>query len=358
MAVLTAIFAVARPVRAEAPPVSLDLGDCERLDEAAVRRIFAADLGTSVATEANPYITEVTISCDGARVIVRVRDPLSRKTLRRAFDSTSFGDRGEARLVAIAASELVMASWAELAANPAPEVEPEGPAPTRQTIETARAAVRAHRGPVKNLDSGDITVAKLEAAEPTEKLQPLLPENPAGGPRSAAAAPTEGAAERRRQREAEEADPTVLRVVGLASMRSFFGGDGTLVGGGARVGQELPPLTSWAIDALVESGELHGTRVTSATVGGLLQAYLRYQRLITWRAGFGLRAGLLGSEGGPYVGAFGWPLATTSVSLVLNRFAFDVSGEVGYGILPMSGGARPAVRGWWAGGQVGIGLTL
>jgi hypothetical protein len=72
----------------------------------------------------------------------------------------------------------------------------------------------------------------------------------------------------------------------------------------------------------------------------------------------GLRAGILESDGRPYVGAFGWPLATTSISLIHSPFVLDLGGEFGYGVLPISGGGRPALRGWWAGGHCGLGLTL
>jgi hypothetical protein len=338
--------------------VSLALTNCARLDETSVRRIFAADLGTRVATEANPYITEVQITCEGARVIVRVRDPLSRKHVKRSFDSTSFGDRGEARLIAIAASELVMASWAELAAIPAPAVEPEGPAPTAQTIETARAAVRAHRAPPRNLDS---TALPPVAGSAANQPKSAAPSDAAGAPEreedpALGFAPERTTPARRNDR--DRLDEPVLRIVALASMRTFFGGAGELWGGGARIGEERFKIASWAIDALVESGTLDGTEVTSTTVGGHLQTFVSH-RVLTWRLGVGLRAGLLASQGGPYVGTFGWPLATTSLSIFFVKgLTLDLGGEFGYGILPVSGSARPAVRGWWASGQFGAGLTF
>jgi hypothetical protein len=345
----TALFAVPRRASAETAPVSLKLESCSRLDEASVRRIFAADLGTPIASEPNSNVTDVTIRCEGARVIVRVRDPLSRKVLERAFDSTSFGDRGEARLVAIAASELVMASWAELAANPAPEVEPEGPAPAAQTIETARAVVRKHR-PVQNLDTPSATASNTVAA-----LQ--SPENPA--PPSDSEAP-DVPAERKRPPKAQ--DPSrvskpVLRIMAIGSMRAFFNGSGELWGGGARVGEERFRIASWAVDALVESGTLDSSKVTTATVGGLLQMFFDL-RPVTLRAGVGLRAGLVNGEDGTYFGSFGWPLATSSASLFAGHLVLDVSGEVGYGVLPLSGNAEPSIRGFWGSAQLGAGLSL
>jgi len=350
---------VARTAAAEAPPVSLDLHECPRLDEASVRRIFAADLGTHALSEPNPYITEVNIGCEGKRVVVRVRDPLSRKTVKRSFDSTSFGDRGEARLVAIAASELVMASWGELAANPAPAVEPEGPAPAPQALETARAAVRAHRA------------APTTAAPPVHNL-----DGPAGAPPSTANAENaqlaaEGSLEpdavitavpselkrQRRQKDPHRVDAPTLRIVALGSYRAFFNGAGSLWGGGARVGEERFTIASWSLDALVESGTLSSVKVTSTTLGAMLQAFLQH-RPFTWRAGVGLRAGLLSTDDGTYLGSFGWPLATTSISIFANHLVFDISAELGYGILPLSGAADPSVRGLWMSAQAGMGLAL
>ncbi|HEY3498510.1 MAG TPA: hypothetical protein VGK73_27655 [Polyangiaceae bacterium] len=346
------------PLRAaaETAPVSLELVNCSRLDEASVRRIFAADLGTRIANEPNPHITDVNIRCQGARVIVEVRDPLSRKTVQRSFDSTSFGDRGEARLVAIAASELVMASWAELAANPAPEVEPEGPTPPAQTLETARAVVRAHRGPVKNLDSA--TPSAREA--PPSAGPPGSPENtPQSGTDGDASSPYIPA---ERKRPPAPPDPSrvgtpVLRIMAIGSMRAFFNGSGELWGGGARIGEERFTVASWAVDALVESGTLASTKVTSATIGGLLHAFYAVEPL-TLRAGVGLRAGLVTSENGSYLGTLGWPLATTSVSLFAHHLVFDLSGELGHGVLPLSSGAEPSVRGFWGSAQLGVGLWL
>lgn len=329
--------------------MSLKLESCSRLDEAAVRRIFAADLGTPIASEPNSNVTDVTIRCEGARVIVRVRDPLSRKVLERSFDSTSFGDRGEARLVAIAASELVMASWAELAANPAPEVEPEGPAPAAQTIETARAVVRKHR-PVENLDSPAGTTSNTIAASQS-------PENPA--PPSDPETPYVPAERKRPPAPPDKSrvGTPVLRIVAIGSMRAFFNGSGELWGGGARIGEERFRIASWAVDALVESGTLGSSKVTTATVGGLLQTFFDF-RPITLRAGVGLRAGLVTGDDGAYFGTFGWPLATTSVSLFAGHLVFDMGGELGYGILPLSGRAEPSVRGFWGSAQLGAGLWL
>jgi hypothetical protein len=155
----------------------------------------------------------------------------------------------------------------------------------------------------------------------------------------------------------ERVDAPVLRIVALGSVRGFFNGAGVLAGGGARVGEERFKIASWAIDMLVESGELESIRVTNTTVGGFLQTFLEH-RPVTWRAGVGLRAGLLSSDEGTYLGSIGWPLATTSLSFFAGGFVFDLGGELGYGILPLSGTPSPSVRGVWGSAQAGIGFAL
>ncbi|MGC4092848.1 MAG: hypothetical protein QM756_34185 [Polyangiaceae bacterium] len=92
--------------------------------------------------------TWVVVQCNGSKVVVEVHDPLSRKIVQRRFDFGPAASRARGRLVALAAAELVLASWAELAVLPAPRVEPEGPPPSPVQRELARKHVEAipHRG--------------------------------------------------------------------------------------------------------------------------------------------------------------------------------------------------------------------
>ena len=123
---------------AEPPPVSLALERCPHLSTAEVERIFSAELGSPATIPGDPNVTEVTIVCEGDRVLVRVMDPLSRKTVQRSFDTKTFDKKATPRLVALAASELVLASWAELYSNPTPSVQPVGPAPSPKEASAVR----------------------------------------------------------------------------------------------------------------------------------------------------------------------------------------------------------------------------
>jgi len=336
-----------RTAGAAVPPVRLEVEGCPSLDAKAVQRIFSADLGTTTTTEPGPDVTDVTITCEGNRVTVRVRDPISRKTVKRSFDPKSFGTQAESRIVAIAASELVLASWAELSANPAPMVPPEGPPPSESAVETARTFVRERSG------ADAPRAAPATPAPPTppppvkEPGDTEQPEALAGGQRDS-----------ERARRHEHSTPIVAdRVTAIVSFRSFLNGEGTLWGGGARFGRERFGVVSWALDALVESGTmekpddqgvLQKHSATTTTVGASLCFYAKAGPA-TFRAGGGLRAGVLTLQDGPTPTIWGWPMLVASQTLRFRALVIDFSGEGGY---------VPSLNGAWASGQVGLGIAL
>lgn len=333
-----------------APPVHLEVEGCPTLDARSVQRIFSADLGTSITTEAGPDVTEVTITCESERVILRVRDPISRKTLKRSFDPKSFGTQAESRIVAIAASELVLASWAELASNPTPQVPPEGPAPSADAVETARSVVRARTAPTTPAPAPAGTPGSRPAgpvAEPGDNEQPEVVAWTSGG-----ATPSGGA-----KRRSNQPIPLVTeRMTGVVSFRSFLTGAGTLWGGGVRFGRERSGVVSWAADALLESGVLHEYKsATNATLGGWLCFYANLS-VFTFRGGGGLRAGVLTTDEGPKPAIWGWPMLVASQTLRIESLVIDVGAEAGYVNLLVTG--KSDLRGIWASGQLGIGIAL
>jgi len=347
-----AVVLAARVAAASTPPVHLEVEHCESLDEASIRRIFAADLGAPAAAELGPEVTEVSVTCEGDRVVVLVKDPLSRKTLRRSFDPKSFGNQGQSRLIAIAASELVLASWAELAENPTPTVPAEGAPPNAATVETARSVVKAHSaeharpapdttaGPTDASGRTDGAVAPAatapEAREPRERGPTLDTPNLDSGPPG------------------PPPHPAFERVMAVISTRYVSGGNGLLVGGGARVGQDRYGIVSWAADALIESGRIGPHAVTSATLGGSLAFYLHAEP-VTFRLGGGLRGGVLGLANGAAVAPWGWPMAVTSITLRGGPLVFDLGVEGGFVELLLR---TQTEHGPWVSGQLGLGLVL
>lgn len=304
--------------KAESPPVNVTLEACPNLNPAEVERIFAAELGSATLPVADPTVTEVRIVCEGARVIVRVKDPLSRKIVQRSFDTTTLDERATPRFLAIAASELVLASWAELYSNPTPTAEPEGPKPSAEDATAARKALR-------------------ELSFFSDEPEPR-PEDPS------------------------EPDERVLRLLGLASVRGFPEDGSTLVGGGLRIGEERFRLIGWSLDTLIERGtvvahsgeEVTESTATSATIGGSLLAYYTFRKVITLRLGVGLRAGVVAAES-LAVAPWGWPLGVTAITVRTGSFVMDFSGEGGYVAFPAAGGE---VSGFWLSGQFGMGMVL
>jgi hypothetical protein len=363
-----AFFGFGLTARAEGPPVHLDLSKCARLDAASVRRIFAADLGTKADAPPGEDVTAVIIRCDGSKVVMTVRDPLSRKAVRRTFDSTTFGERGEARLVALAASELVFASWSELDTNPAPAVTGEGPPARAETLATARAVVRAR-------DMARAQPGSERRANANATAGKLVPRTLDGTP---VKSPVAGRGEARAAAPADADDfddadltleeqplsdngagphPVVRRAVAVISRRTFLDVRGGLTGGGARYGEDREGLVSWSTDALVEKGSVQTFQVTSWSAGACLFAHRR-AGISTVRLGAGLRGGVLQVDAGPNVVTWGWPLGVLSLSVRGGPVFVDLTGEIGYGVLPVRGGANPAIWTAWVNGQVGLGLAL
>jgi hypothetical protein len=317
---LVGLLGGARTAYAESPPVNVTLEGCPQLNPIEVQRIFSAELGSANPGVSDPSVTEVTITCDGARVVVRVKDPLSRKTVQRSYDTSTFDEKATPRLIALAASELVLASWAELYSNPTPTVEPEGPKPSPEEALAARRALR------------ELSFFADEPEVPTD------------------------------QPDMGDAEVRVLRVLGLFSIRGLPEDDSQLYGGGLRVGEERFRLVGWSLDSLIERGTLvahsgeRSTRseATSWTIGGALLAYYSYKQVLTVRLGVGLRAGAVFADK-PRVAPWGWPLGVSVLTLRAQSFVMDFSGEGGYVAFPASGGE---VSGFWLSGQVGIGMVL
>jgi hypothetical protein len=322
IAALALVCSFARRAAAQIEPlVMLRVDRCDDLSEAEVRRIVNAELGAAPASARGPGVTEVTVECDASRVVIRVSDPLTRKGVQRSFDLSLSDSRARGRLVAIAATELVLASWSELGRSKKLEVEPEGPTPPPAATTAARR------------------VAERREEDPYE-------------PRT------------RSWYDADTPEDRMFRVVALASMRAFFAHPGALWGGGVRIGEERFRFLGWSLDMLFERGAIGepGSRFDAftTTVGGALFAAAR-SGPVTGRIGAGLRAGIAGASPGPQttgtstLAPWGWPLGTAAVTFRLgSSIVLDLSGEAGYVVLAGPNDLR--LRGGWFSGQLGLGF--
>jgi len=339
-------FLVCAPAFAAEPAlvIRLRLESCLGVDAAEVERVLAAELGAHLGASGAEVVTEVTARCSGARLVLEVSDPISRKTLRRSFEWSSALGPGRSRLVGIAASELVLASWAELELNPTPKVEPEGQPASPAAALAARDRLRRR-------------------VPPAPVARELGPSTVDVEPSGEVITPGE------RWFQARKPEDRRLRTLGLVSMRRFLNRDGTLWGGGVRVGQEPLVATSWAADTIYETGSIQDRSgrsfdIDTWTLGAQLLLAGQLDP-VTLRAGIGLRAGIVFSAlngedsfRDSAVAPWGWPFLALSATLTARRFVLDLTGEGGYVALPVSQSTATATvfRGVWVSAQVGVGI--
>lgn len=134
---------VAAQTIAPRPSVRLLVDACVGADRAEVERIATIELRPSMVTTAgdDPVSVRVEVSCADVGVRVRVDDSITRKSLERVVRVSDVDPRARARWVAIAAAELVRASWSELDDEPAPRVEPVQPPPPVELVRAAQSTV-------------------------------------------------------------------------------------------------------------------------------------------------------------------------------------------------------------------------
>lgn len=316
------LVSVARAALAQ-PPVHLDIVHCDTLDQQEVARIFAAELGASLNAGQLPETTRVVVECGHDRAVLKVKDPVTRKGVSRAVELQKNAPETHARLVAIAATELVLASWAELEFNPEPRVPPAGQKPPPEVAEAARQTVTVHNaGPMGE----------------------------------------------KKRRSRNEPPPTELRFLVLGSSRVFFAHKAAFFGGGLRAAAELSDTVSWWVDLVSEGGgatfEDEQYDVWLGSVGAGLMFFRRWGPA-TLRFGGGLRAGATGGSSHDTEAAkvsngqaamLGWPLVMGSVSSKLGgAVVIELTAESSYMWAPTE---QPALTGIWLAGQLGMGISL
>lgn len=329
---LSASLAEARP----GPQVDLELHNCPGLSVPAVRRILAAELGTPLASGPGAGVTTALVACQDSIARLRVTDPLSRKVVTRHIDVGDAAPKARARLIAIAISELVLASWSELETNPEPRVEPAGPPPPPQARAAARHWVRQHS------------------------------QYAARGESDTGPAPEHAIGHKPRRR--------TFRLLAVISQRKFFSHPGVLWGGGVRLGAEPLSHVSWSLDAVLDRGKLDSPigryEIETATLGAAVYFYERWSWLSA-RVGGGLRVGVarsVGLAGAQTAGTsglapWGWPLAALSLSArPVQPLVIELAGETSYVVLPLSGDKssvrNPSLSGAWYGVELGVGIDF
>jgi hypothetical protein len=140
--VLLQASAFAKP---SGPPVRLSTAACDDLPWDKIRHLIEIELGASLVESArapDPNTTQVMVDCTGAATRLRVDEPVTGKALERRLALDKTPERARPRLVALAITELVFASWMELSAEPKEEVPTVGATASAETREQVLAAVR------------------------------------------------------------------------------------------------------------------------------------------------------------------------------------------------------------------------
>lgn len=334
---LVAILAIGRAAWATGP-VEVEVRGCASVDPEEVERIVQAEVGAGRRPSEHGRTTRLDVRCLGPTVALTVHDPITRKRLERAVSVETTDSRAQARLVAIAAAELLLASWAELESNPMPQVSPLGEAP--DPTDTAFA-----------LDALEQRRERSRAANAEEAAPPGL---------------THGSRPPRR-------GDGESRVMAVATTRFLLRYPGSLSGGGLRLGNERHEIVSWSLDALFESGQIvtpsDRYQLDAATVGASVAFFTRIVG-VSLRAGAGLRWGFTASGSGGSDSAqavsvvpWGWPmLASSAVIPFTERLRGEIGAEAGYVVMPAAGASGTSntrdLRGLWVGLGCALGLAF
>lgn len=142
LALLAMVAVLAHASRASAAPEGLviDASGCSEIDAASLRELLALELADVAARWQSAPSPVVELACAGERIAITVRDPVTDKRLAREVPRPA-EEPGRERVLALAISQLFLASWTEL-------LLPENEAtalPVRPAEETNAARERARR---------------------------------------------------------------------------------------------------------------------------------------------------------------------------------------------------------------------
>jgi hypothetical protein len=123
---LTAALASAQ---AQSLYVATQVDPCVPLDRDKLEYLLNIELGTEPAGETSPRAATLSLSCSGNLIVLSVEDAVTSKVVTRLVDLSAVDPSARARLMALTASELVLASWMEVRMEPRELIPPAGPPP-------------------------------------------------------------------------------------------------------------------------------------------------------------------------------------------------------------------------------------
>jgi hypothetical protein len=291
-------------------------------------RLVRLELGVAVSAPAlaSSRATRVEIVCDGSKVAFAISDPQTGKRLTRSMALTARTENVATRMIALAVSELVLASWVDLT-DPAPAVPAGATAPPPLELRLAAP------GP-----------AERQIPPPTGTAYVLLL-GQATGPFSGVGLGWGGG----------------FRIGWTAGRHWMQIGKGTITGHPA---VDLDLTGAWAnVDS-----SLGTIRVSMWSVSP--RASFRLRRGPAWLdLGAGARFGLAQIEGAPLdslttqgrtlVGTWAGPAGYLGAGLRLRRLVMAAGIEAGYVLRSVAAlvddGAPVSISGHWLSGSVALG---
>ena len=125
-------------------PLRLQFDGCPDIDQATVSRVVTMELEAALADERQGgAITTASAQCAEDRVRLTIDDPVTGKTTARTLDLDGQPRKLRSRLLGLAISEAVLASWIELQLTPEPSwSQPDAVPWTETRREAARLAER------------------------------------------------------------------------------------------------------------------------------------------------------------------------------------------------------------------------
>lgn len=127
--------------------VVVSIEPCVPVAEQTVRRLIALELRASLpaaSLDGGNSAARIELSCQESLVVVQVHDMVTGKSVTRRIDAGGMPEQGRERLVALAAVELLIASWAELATMASPHSLGVDAKASAQVRRKARAVASQH----------------------------------------------------------------------------------------------------------------------------------------------------------------------------------------------------------------------
>lgn len=121
--------------------MEVQLEGCESLSSAEVERVLRLELASVTEQPGSGALLVVRVTCGPDKVSIRLHDPVTAKEVAREIPAPTAEESGGERVVALAISQLFIASWMELLRAPDERPEPE-PGVSEEVVRAAKAEAR------------------------------------------------------------------------------------------------------------------------------------------------------------------------------------------------------------------------